>query len=251
MTDDELHLLAGAFALDALEPEEAAAFEAHLPTCRSCTVAVAEFEQTAGELGEITHRRPPASMRDRILADIAATPQEAPTAPAAPVAPAAPSVTTPGERLDELAARRRPPVRILAAVAAVAFVVVGVVATFARQGTSTIDELIAAPDAITLQLDPTTDALAEASLEVVWSPEQDRALVRAVGLPDPGEGKVYELWFLVDEGVAPAGLFSPEDGTVEVLIEVDDIDGGGWGVTIEPEAGSEQPTTDVLFAGVV
>lgn len=241
MTDDELHQLAGAYALHALDADESAAFEAHLPTCRSCAITVAEFELTAGELGEIAHRQPPASMKDRVMAEVAKTPQEATTEP----------LVSPIRPVDELEQRRRrPSTQILALVAAAAFVVVGVVATVARTGTNATDQLIAAPDAITVQLDPTTDDLGAASLEVVWSQEQDRALVRAVGLPDPGEGKVYELWFLVGDGVAPAGLFSPENGEVDILLDVDDIDGGGWGVTIEPEAGSEQPTTAVLFAGL-
>ncbi|MFX7198000.1 zf-HC2 domain-containing protein, partial [Acinetobacter baumannii] len=39
MTSDapDIHTLSGAYALDALEPDEAAAFEGHLDSCASCT----------------------------------------------------------------------------------------------------------------------------------------------------------------------------------------------------------------------
>ena len=46
----ELHHLAGAYALDALEESERAAFEQHLASCDWCTVEVADFRATAAVL---------------------------------------------------------------------------------------------------------------------------------------------------------------------------------------------------------
>ncbi len=254
MTDDELHQLAGAYALDALEPDEAAAFEAHLPACSSCATTVMEFERTAGELGEVGRRQPPASLKARIMADIATTPQlssaGAERSGVDGTAPTA-SPSLPAQHVDELARRRRPLMPVVAAFAAALFVVVGVVATFALpDGKSASEELIAAPDAVTLQLEPTEAGPSNITVEVVWSQEQDRALVKANGLADPGEGMDYQLWFVVPDGVAPAGLFSPEDGVVEALLDLDDVEGLGWGISIEPDAGSDQPTSEVLFLGL-
>ncbi|MEZ5375565.1 MAG: anti-sigma factor [Acidimicrobiales bacterium] len=228
MNHHDVHQLAGAYALDALDPSEREAFETHLAGCDSCSTAVAEYSLTAAELGTVARRPPPAGLRAKVLADVATTRQVSPLVPM----------------------RRTTSTRVLAAAAALLLVAVGSVAalTLSRQGSSDV-EVAAAPDAITLQLDPIDESSGDATIEVVWSPEQDRAVVRSAGLPDPGEGKVYELWFLLPDGVAAAGLFTPEDGDAEVMLELDDIDGRGWGVTIEPDGGSDQPTSPVLFAG--
>jgi hypothetical protein len=49
--------------------------------------------------------------------------------------------------------------------------------------------------------------------------------------------------------VASAGLFNTQSGAVSAVLSVDDLDAAGWGITIEPAAGSEQPTGDILFLG--
>jgi hypothetical protein len=35
------------------------------------------------------------------------------------------------------------------------------------------------------------------------------------------------------------------------LTEIDDVEPEGWGVTIEPDGGSPQPTSDILFFGTI
>ncbi len=237
MTDDELHTLAGPYALDGLGEAETQAFEAHLAHCETCSIAVVEFGLTAAELTEIAPVAPPEALKSRLLTQIANTPQVDP-------APA---------EVDELARRRRPPARVLAMVAAASFVVVGAIAAFGLiERESPTDQLIAAPDAVTIELDATVDEYADASIEVVWSQDQDRALIIASGLEDPGEGKTYELWFLHDDGMEPAGLFVPIDGEMSTVMDLGlpDVPGRGWGISIEPAEGSDQPTTDPVFVGM-
>ena len=86
---------------------------------------------------------------------------------------------------------------------------------------------------------------------MIWSADRDQVALTGRDLPDPGPELIYQLWFLLPDGVAPAGLFRPDDGEVSTVIDVDDIAGAGWGVTIEPAAGSEQPTGEVLFVGTI
>jgi hypothetical protein len=58
----------------------------------------------------------------------------------------------------------------------------------------------------------------------------------------------YELWFVKADGVAPAGLFKPSNkGEVRKVLDVDDIDATGWGVTIEKDTGADQPTGEILY----
>ena len=69
MTNEDLHELAGAYALDALGEEERRAFEEHLAGCERCRGEVAGLSETAATLayGVDEGPAPPAELRDRIL----------------------------------------------------------------------------------------------------------------------------------------------------------------------------------------
>ena len=99
MTDREgLHLLSGAYALNALEAEEKAQFESYLLTAEETRTEVASLSDTAVLIGLSTAPvTPPADLRARLMAQIAVTPQLAslPTrratfTPASPVLPVLP-----------------------------------------------------------------------------------------------------------------------------------------------------------------
>ena len=77
MTND-VHHLAAAYALDALDADERAMFETHLEGCEACRADVADFAGVAGELATATAATPPSGLRDAVLSDIAQTRQERP-----------------------------------------------------------------------------------------------------------------------------------------------------------------------------
>jgi len=58
MTED-LHHLAAAYALNALDEIERGEFEAHYPTCSICSAEVADYRETAALLAEATATPPP------------------------------------------------------------------------------------------------------------------------------------------------------------------------------------------------
>src|SRR5262245_52773497 len=85
-THEELEVLVSLHALDALEPDEAAAVEAHLADCDACRTAYDAALETAGMLAlSAPDAAPPAELRERILTAARAAPQE-PAADAAVVA---------------------------------------------------------------------------------------------------------------------------------------------------------------------
>ena len=63
MSDIDIHHLAAASALDALD-SHAAAFEAHYPSCEVCRADVLEFRSTLAVVAEAeaVHRRPISSV---------------------------------------------------------------------------------------------------------------------------------------------------------------------------------------------
>lgn len=232
MTAD-LHHLAAAYALDALDGPERAAFEAHYPTCEICRQEVEQFRETAGLLASATAEAPPDHLERSVLDEISRTRQLSP-------------ITGGVIDLDERR-RRSTPALWLASAAAVVVLVVGAVAvTGFRGGPSAVEDVLAAPDAIATTLDLTPDG-DTGTFQVVWSAERDRVAVIANGLPDPGPGRVYELWAIVDDTPVPAGLFEPTDGSLRAATEIDDVEAVAWGVTVEPSGGSDAPTTPTLF----
>lgn len=229
MTDD-LHHLAAAYALDAVESDEARRFEAHLRTCERCSAEVREFRSTAGALAGAVSTSPPPALRDRVLTEVATTRQPS---------PAVPSMPAQWRRLGLVAAAA-----VLAVVLGAGVVVRDVVAE--RNEARELAAVLAAPDA---RFAPLAGPEGQ-TVRVVWSPSADAAVLVAAGLPDPGPDRVYELWALADDGPRPAALFEPgPDGRVEQRLDLPAEPTGGWGVTVEPEGGSPQPTGEILFTG--
>ena len=60
MSDIEIHHLGAAYALDALDERERAAYEAHFATCDICRTDVREYRAAAAELASLTATPPPA-----------------------------------------------------------------------------------------------------------------------------------------------------------------------------------------------
>ncbi len=111
---DEIRQLLGAFALDAVEPDEAAAIEAHLATCPRCRDEVREHREVAALLA-YAGTTAPEGMWDRMAAKLDA-------APPASAAPAL-GLMLGNEAGGRAGARRRRGARVAAAVAAAAVVV--------------------------------------------------------------------------------------------------------------------------------
>jgi len=231
MTED-LHHLAAAYALNALDEIERREFEAHYPTCSICSTEVADYRETAALLAESAATPPPSDLKARLMAEIGNTRQIAPIVP---------------ERVVDLAERQRrnqPRQRVLALAAAAIVAVVGFVGglQFSRSGDAGDDVLVAA-DAITLPLEGSAG-----DARVVWSASEDRAVLVASGLGDPGEGNAYELWLIDADGANPTGLFTPDsDGNVTIDLPLDGRDPTAWGITIEPDSGSDQPSEPILL----
>jgi anti-sigma-K factor RskA len=237
MSDIDIHALVGAYAVDALDDVERAAFERHLAGCATCRAEVDGLREAAAVIGTSASQEPPAGLRDRVLADIENVrplpPQTAPTA-------------EPAATHDEEGRRRwlRP---ALIAAAAVAVIAVGggvIVAEpwaddSSQQQLTVAEQVRAADDAETF-----TQTLEDGAVAtVIRSKSLNRAVLVADDMAPAPEGKVYELWLQhEDDGMVAAGLM--EEGQHEVVLEGDPATAIGFGITVEPAGGSDQPTSD-------
>ena len=230
----DIHQLAAAYALDALDPDERRRFQGHYSSCEQCSQELAGYWPTAARLAGAVAVAPPDHLRQRVLAEVSATRQ---LTPVVPIRSASGAQRRAGLVLAVAAA-------LMAVVASTALVRDAV---RERDRAQELAEVVTAPDA---SIVPLEGELAS-TLRVVWSPSEQAAVVVGAGVADPGEGRVYELWALPEDGPpVSAGTFTPgPGGEVRTVLDLPAEPGAGWGVTNEPTGGSPQPTGDILFQG--
>jgi anti-sigma-K factor RskA len=236
----DLHKLTGAYAMDALDELERARFEQHLAQCDDCRAEVAELRETAALLSETVAVTPPPSLRDSVLAGIS---QVRPLAPEVTTIPLTQSAPTRSEQ----PAGRRGWVPLLVAAALALFVGLGamIVAPWADDDEvprlTAAEQVLQAPDAEEVFLD-----LGEAGRATVTrSKSQDKAVITPEDMVSAPEGKAYELWFINGDEFTSAGLMSDAPDQT-VVLDGSAAEAAAVGITVEPESGSEQPTTDPI-----
>jgi len=238
---NDLHDLAAAYALDALDDGERAEFEAHLATCPECTDEIAGFAGVVESLAESPSVTPPAHLRAAILSQLDATPQDHPAGDLGATDNSSSPVIDMAER------RRRRTWSIpglLAAAAAIALIAVGAVVISGNRGGSDFDEVVSATDAVVTQLDGEGG-----TFEVAYSAELQQVALRGENVDDLDPGLRYALWAIADGEPIPAGLYEPTDGSIDDVTEFADVSAQAWGITIEPESGSDTPTPPIIFIG--
>lgn len=205
MEDDLMHELTAGYALDALAPDDARAYERHLASCARCRRALGELADTAGALGFAAPPTvPPPDLRARILdAARADRPNVIPLRPRWAYAAAA-----------------------VAAVAACVAVALGIYAA----------SLKSKLDNTSMQ----TLTLKGATGSVVVGRQGQGALVLSGLRPAPA-GKTYEAWVMHGAAAYPAGTFRATPVVVHLGHRVPA--GGIVGVTLERAGGSPRPTS--------
>ena len=236
MTTHDVHHLAAAYALNALDPEERREFEAHYPTCSICTDEVTSFRIAVAQLGEGVLAHPPGDLKAKVMGEVHQTRQMSPLV-AEPIVDLEERRGGPGRSASQ---------RALLTLTAAALVVLAGLASFLALRTSDTEAVLAAPDAVVTALEGESG-----TVTIVWSDELDQVAIIGNGLPRTGATSEFALWFVQADGVAPAALFDSDDGQVRAVLDVADAEVGGWGITIEPNGGSLQPTGDILFVGTI
>jgi anti-sigma factor RsiW len=227
---DAVHELTAAYALNALDEDEAAEYEAHLRQCDPCREELAALQAPAASLAyAVDGPAPPPELRDRIL------------------------VRARRERSNVVPLAPRRGFRIASAAAAVAACAALGLGIWAASLSSELDDErqgnARAEQALSVLSDPGAShvALEGAEGSLVVAPSGEGALViRDLG-PLP-EGKYYTAWVSSDgRTMNHAGIFRGGDASQIVPLTEAVPDGGLVAVTIEDEPAAPGPSTPPII----
>jgi anti-sigma-K factor RskA len=232
MTQDP-HSLTGAYALDALDPEERHEFEDHLRSCEACAEEVREMLATAARLGSDAAVVPSESLHRQVMAQVRTTRQLGPDQSARDARGVVRSLQR---------ARSRSP--ILMTAAAALLVVSGALgavavseqrrATRAEQAAKRVTEVLEAPDTRTM----TAAGPSGSSVRVLFSSRQGRVVFVPHAMSAPKD-RDLQLWVIGNGTFRSVGLI---EGSRPIVAEGVDS-ASKLGVTVEPDGGSRQPTS--------
>jgi anti-sigma-K factor RskA len=222
---EEIQSVMAAYALGAVPDEEIPAIRAHILSCEECFAEAESYADTLAALSMAAGESPlPAGFADRVI-----------------------EKATGGSSEPVRATRSRwsPALVFVAAALTLLFVATGVALLDAVDDRDRYQEVIAAmvhdKDAIELT--------GPGGAEAIVSQTDRGAVLVAVNLGEAPPDRDYQLWLMKDGVPTAAETFDVENGVV-IVESAHDLDGfDGAAVTVEPEGGSEQPTTQPVISG--
>jgi anti-sigma-K factor RskA len=251
---DNMHVLTGSYALDALDAQERAEFERHLQHCPSCQAEVRGLRETAARLAIARAAQPPPQMEQRVLAATYRTRQLPPLAAGrlrrdlrqtwlARLFAARGNGRTNNRTNNWLRSPRL--IGALAAASVVAAVGLGITQVStqhqldsAQARSAAIAKVLDAPDARI----EATSATPGGAVTVVVSALQREAVVTTRGMPALSSSRVYQVWVMNSSGARSVGVLSSTSHIGELLAS-GVRSGDQIGITVEPSGGSSHPTT--------
>lgn len=256
-TEDEIEALLGAYALDAVDPDEREAVERHLAACPRCRAELRQHLEVAALLAE------GAPAPHGLWARIADALEEPPPALRLAVQPAAvpPPVPGAGAVVPITSASRSRSKRwatALVGAAAAVIVVLGVVVVRQEDRIDRMDEQLAVPSleaaAGEAMADPastktvlTDPAGGELSATAVVTAGGTGYLVTP-NLPVLPDDRTYQLWGIVGERVISLGVLGTEPSVS--VFEVDDkVPVDGFAITEEVSGGVVSSANDPTLVG--
>lgn len=250
MTTD-IHTLAGAYVLNAVDDLERAAFDRHLTECNTCQVEVEEMRETVALLPLATWSVPPPQLRAKVLTAVGEVRQTPPRAAVSRSHQARPTMS------------RRRWLAVSAAVAAVLSIGTSAV-TFINQDQRSdeqqaalaqaqeladdtsaqeqrMTDILAAPDAV-VRMAPMNGG---GRLTVVTSTRQRVGMVMLSSTTKPSADKAFQVWAIRSASPVSVDVLKPGASSgvriIEGLLGKEQL-----AVTVEPASGSQQPTSAVL-----
>ena len=234
---EEMHVLdlLPAYAVGALESEEASRVEAHLSSCLICRNERNAFQGAADQLSFAAPDAVPSSdLKDRLMQRVQAS-RPQPRAP----------IQAPSRSWLE---------RLLPAWSLASFLLVLVLAgsnLFLWQRFNHL-EVATSPGGMRAVPLIASDPTSSATGYVLISADGDSGALVVDGLPPLGENQQYQLWLIRDGQRTSGAVFSTDErsyGGTRIRAPRSLTDYSSVGITIEPTGGSSQPTGPRVLGG--
>jgi len=240
------------YALGTLQGDERRAVETHLEECSACRQ---ELEKLLGDLALLAFSaggpRPPARSRRRLMAAIAKEPRRAQLRPRARVAwwNALPWATALGVIvIAVLLAHQNSDLR-------------GRLAELDTRSSKQEQQLLEAKQLLSTLSSPEAEHFTLVAGKNPPQPQGKAIYIRGSGtlvflasnMPAIPAEKIYELWLIPRSGTPiPAGLFKPDARGAAAVIRPPlptGVEAKTFAITVEPEAGSSAPTSQIIMVG--
>lgn len=232
MTHEEIQDLIPAYALGALDVQEAAVLLQHLQTCDSCPRLLAEYREALGALpGLVPEAAPPESLKGRTMARL-----------------------EPAQRGTGLASRLRGLnwSRLALAWAPLSLLLlIGLLWANISLNNALRERTEAViPQVVVVALQGTEFA-PQAKGMIVAFPQNGMAMLAVKDLPPPPPGQEYQLWLIRNDERDNGGTFTLDSqGRGYLVVEIQDFAlYRNFGITMEPAGGSPAPTGDRYMFG--
>lgn len=244
MVHEEYKEMIPARALSALDAAEAHALNEHLENCAECRKELEEWQATAATLALTADSvEPSPAVRERILSEVRkdlASPEVLPFR------------STPRNIWSSFGA-----LGAMAAVVLLTALIVGLIVLWQQNGrmreelalSKQFVELVTTPGARVSELKG-IDLGAGATASLAYD-QNGHAMLMANKLPQPPQGKAYQLWFIVGKNPPmPGKTFSPDNtgkGMLKEQMPREAINSAIFAITMEPERGSVAPTSPIYL----
>lgn len=218
-----------AHAVDALDPPERAAVEAHVAACAGCRAELASHHEALAWVVE--DEQPPPWLWDQVVADARA------------VRPPPPRSTRGPQHAAVGRLRPRTARRVVAGLAAAAAVVVGVAV-----GPTVLDALDddGGPGVVAADLPVGTIEGEDGTTIARVAADEQGSYVEFEDAPELARDRDYQLWSVAGPAPVSLGVLGAGEGDVRISLPPDT---SAVAISDEPAGGSPQPTGRVVGTG--
>ena len=244
MVHEDYKEMIPARALSALDAAEERALNEHLENCDECRKELEEWQATAATLAVVADPvEPSPKVRERILSEV----RNELSAPE--VIPFRSTSRNIWRSFGSLGA--------MAAVVLFTALIVGLVVLW-RENNAVKEDLAKVNEFIQLAKTPGAkvselkgvDLGAGATATLAYD-KTGHAMLMAAKLPNVPQGKAYQLWFIVGKNPPmPGKTFSPDSagkGVLKDQMPKEALDSAIFAITLEPEGGSNAPTSPIYL----
>ena len=224
---DRIASLIAAYSMGAVPEDEVPAIRAHILSCEACFAEAESYTESLAFLATSVEPVPlPKGFTDRVLSEI----RDESAAPA-------PKRARSGRMWRVL-------VPGIAAAAILSLVVTTVAlvrsAEREREYQRVVASIVRDPDAFSLQ--------GPGGAEAVLASSDEGSVLVAVDLGEAPRGRDYQLWLIKDGVPTSAATFDVAESVVVIESDTELESFEGAAITVEPDGGSPQPTTDPVLS---